>query len=89
MDNTEYDFVIADAVSKNIYVDCKDAFQSDGTKLGTIVTYSDAYSSQYTHLRSSLLACSCFNLFSMIDFLTLRLELPLIHFTLTKGTSTR
>ena len=38
MDNIEYDFVIADAVSKNLYVDRKDALLSDGTKLGTVVT---------------------------------------------------
>ena len=67
MDNTEYDFVIADAVSKNIYVDRKDAFLSDGTKLGTIVTYNDGYSSPYTHLRSSMLGYACINLFSMIN----------------------
>ena len=67
MDNTEYDFVIADAVSKNIYVDRKDAFLSDGTKLGTVVTYSDGYRSPYTHLRSSMLGYACINLFSMIN----------------------
>ena len=49
------------------YVDRKDAFLSNGTKLGTIVTYSDGYSSQYTHLRSSMLGYACINLFSMIN----------------------
>ena len=43
MDNNEYDFVISDLVSKNIYVDRKDALPSDGTKLGTVVTYSNGY----------------------------------------------
>jgi hypothetical protein len=67
MDDTEYDFVIADAVSKNLYVDRKDALLSDGTKLGTIVTYSDGYRSPYAHLRSSMLGYACINLFSMIN----------------------
>jgi hypothetical protein len=67
MDDTEYDFVIADAVSKNIYVDRKDAFLSDGTKFGTVVTYCDGHCSQYTHLRSSMLGYACINLFSMIN----------------------
>ena len=48
-------------------MDRKDAFLSDGTKLGTIVTYSDGYSSPYVHLRASLLGYTCINLFSMIN----------------------
>ena len=67
MDSVEYDFVIKDAVSKNIYVDREDAFLSDGTKLGTIVTYSDGYKPLYAHLRSSLLGYASINLFSMIN----------------------
>ena len=67
MDSVEYDFVIADAVSKNMYVDRKDALLSDGTKLGTVVTYSEGYSPPYAHLRSSMLGYAAINLFSMIN----------------------
>jgi len=67
MDNVEYDFIIADAVSKIIYVNRKDAFLSDGTKLGTIVTYNDGYNLQYNHLRASMLGYASINLFSMIN----------------------
>ena len=48
-------------------MDRKDTFLSNEIKLGTIVTYSDGYSSQYIHLRSSLLGYACINLFSMIN----------------------
>ena len=65
MDSVEYDFVIKDAVSKNIYVDRREAFLSDGTKLGTIVNYIDGNRSAYAHLRASMLAYAsinfCFN----------------------------
>ena len=49
------------------YIDRKDAFLTDGTKLGTIVTYNDGYSFPYTHLSSSMLGYASINLFSMIN----------------------
>ena len=48
-------------------MDRKDAFLSDGTKLGTIVTYNDGCRPPYTHLRSSMLGYACINFFSMIN----------------------
>jgi len=67
IDDAEYDFVIKDAVAKNIYANCKTAFLSNGTKLGTVVTYSDGDSSAYPHLRASMLGYASINLFSMIN----------------------
>ena len=55
IDSVEYDFIIADVTSKGIYVNRKDAFLSDGTKFGTIVTYTDGANHQYVHLRWSML----------------------------------
>ena len=67
IDDAEYDFVIKDAVAKDRYANCKTALLSDGTKLGTIVTYSDGDSSPYSHLRASMLGYASINLFSMIN----------------------
>lgn len=67
IDDAEYDFVIKDAVAKNKYINCKTAFLSNGTKLGTVITYSDGDSSPYTHLRASMLGYASINLLSMIN----------------------
>ena len=48
-------------------MDRKDALLSDGTKLGTIVTYSDGYRPPYTHLSAYMLSYASINLFSMIN----------------------
>ena len=38
IDPVEYNFVIAEALARKIYVDRRDAFLSNVTRLGTIVT---------------------------------------------------
>ena len=66
-DNVEYDFIIKNLTTHNKFVTKKDAFLSNGTRLGTVVTYIDEETAQYTHLRSSMLAYTSINLFSMIN----------------------
>ena len=65
MDDAELNFIIADTTTKNTFISRNTAFLSNGTKLGTIVNYSDGESPQYTHLRSSMLAYVSINLLSM------------------------
>ena len=66
-DSAEYDFVIKNLTTTNMYVTLRDAFLSNGKRFGTIVTYIDGENAQYTHLRSSMLAYTTINLFSMIN----------------------
>lgn len=67
MDKTELELVIADAATNNTFCNREDVFLSDGKKLGTVFSYIDGESSQYTHLRSSMLAYVSINLLSMIN----------------------
>ena len=67
MDDAELNFIIADTTNKNTFRSRETAFLSNGTKLGTIVSYIDGESPQYTHLRSSMLAYVSVNLLSMIN----------------------
>ena len=61
IDNAEYDFIIKNLTMTNRYVTRKDAFLSNRKRLGTIVTYIDGETAQYTHLRSSMLAYTTIN----------------------------
>ncbi len=67
MDDAELDFIIADTTEKNTFINRSNAYLSDGTKLGTIVSCIEGDSPQFTHLRSSMLSYVSINLLSMIN----------------------
>ncbi len=67
MDDAELDFIIADTMKKNTFISRCNAYLSDKTKLGTIVSYTDGESPKFTHLRSSMLAYVSINILSMIN----------------------
>ena len=67
MADAEINFIIADTTERNTFISRCNAYLSDETKLGTIVSYTDGGSPQFTHLRSSMLTYISINLLSMIN----------------------